>query len=218
VTSVGGTSAAIGRHGHLKWQTGWGTVGYGPSADGRSWLRGGPLGGAGGGFSQLFRRPRWQHGVVPAGSPAGRGVPDVALDADGDTGLRVGQTQRFPSGDRYGELRIGGTSLAAPLMAGMQALAAQHAGGRLGWADPAIYRQARRHAGTFRDVTAAHDGRAVIRADYLNFLNARGGRVYTVRTIGDFSGFPLPLTTRRGWDPITGVGSPNRRYLTTQGR
>ena len=45
---------------------------------------------------------------------SGRAVPDVAVAADPNTGLLVGQTQTFPDGVQYGEYRIGGTSLAAP--------------------------------------------------------------------------------------------------------
>ena len=57
------------------------------------------------------------------------------MDADPTTGMLVGETQNFPldqplrgAGVHYGEYRIGGTSLASPLMAGAQAVA-QGAGG-----------------------------------------------------------------------------------------
>ena len=47
-----------------------------------------------------------------------------------DHGMLVGETQNFslasgfgPAGVHYGEYRIGGTSLASPLMAGAQAVA-----------------------------------------------------------------------------------------------
>ena len=42
--------------------------------------------------------------------------------------MLLGITQQFPNGVHYGEYRIGGTSLASPLMAGMVAMAGQHAG------------------------------------------------------------------------------------------
>ena len=55
-----------------------------------------------------------------------RVVPDVAALADPTTGMLVGQTQTFPDGHTdYAEYRIGGTSLASPLYAGMFALAVQ---------------------------------------------------------------------------------------------
>jgi len=54
--------------------------------------------------------------------------------------MLIGETQTFPEGVRYGELRIGGTSLASPLFAGMTALLLQHAGGALGFLNPTILR------------------------------------------------------------------------------
>ena len=132
VTAVGGTSTAIGANDHLLWQTGWGTEKYSLSANGKSWqpFASPPfLYGSGGGFSDLFPRPAYQNGIVSGGAPSGRAVPDLALDADPTTGMLVGETQAFPHGVRFGEYRIGGTSLSSPLMAGMVADAVQHAEG-----------------------------------------------------------------------------------------
>ena len=154
VTAVGGTSTAIGAGGELLWQTGWGTkdTTCRPTArDGSRRSRRRVLDGSGGGFSTLFNRPAYQDGVVNEATP-GRAVPDVALDGDPTTGMLVGETQVFPNGVRYGEYRIGGTSLSSPLFAGVQALAAQAAGGRLGFANPTIYAIARDTPGAFRDV------------------------------------------------------------------
>jgi len=134
--------------------------------------------------------------------------PTSALDADPTTGMLVGETQTFPRGVGYGEYRIGGTSLASPLMAGLQALATQESG-RLGFANPRIYQLARSGSGAFRDVTAAHDGAANVRPDYVNRANASGGVAYSVRTFGDDSS----LHTGAGWDDVTGVGSPTAAYL-----
>jgi subtilase family serine protease len=218
VTSVGGTSAAIGARGKLLFQTGWATDAYTLSADRSGWRRSGPAGAAGGGLSNVFDRPSWQKGVVPAASPARRAVPDIAMDADPSTGMAVGETQEFPDGVRYAEIRIGGTSLAAPLMAGVQALASQAAGGRLGLATPAIYRLARRGVKAYTDIVPKYDGRAAIRPDFVNGLNSSGGITYGLRSFGDSAGFGARLTTARGWDYVTGVGTPNSRYLRRQGR
>ena len=70
-----------------------------------------------------------------------RVVPDIAAVADPNTGFLVGQTQTFPDGSvQYSEYRIGGTSLACPVIAGVQALAQQARGGvPIGFANPAIY-------------------------------------------------------------------------------
>lgn len=213
VTSVGGTSLAVGRRDNYLWEAGWGINKYALSASGKSWNPLGFLYGAGGGFSTLFNRPDYQKGVVPANKPAGRAVPDLALDADPTTGMLVGETQTFPNGTHYDEYRIGGTSLASPLMAGVQALASQSRGGRLGFANPRIYDLAR-SGSAFTDVTAAHDPDANVRPDYANGLNPSDGILYSVRTFDDDSS----LHTTRGWDDVTGVGSPNSTYYVTGGR
>ena len=110
ITSVGGTSTGIGQDGSLATQTGWGTNKWALSADGTSWTPQGFLYGSGGGFSGFFNRPDYQKGVVPNTAPAGRAYPDVAMNADPNTGMLIGETQTFPSGVAYGEYRIGGTS------------------------------------------------------------------------------------------------------------
>lgn len=67
----------------------------------------------GGGLSRYTARPVWQ--TVFAGIPGDtRAVPDVALDACDDPGYAV-----YRAGD--GWLAAGGTSLAAPVMAGLYA-------------------------------------------------------------------------------------------------
>lgn len=101
------------------------------------------------------------------------------------------------------------TSLASPLMAGIQALATQKMG-RLGFADPRIYSLARTGTGAFRDVTQAHDNAANVRVDYANGINAKDGLLYSVRSFDDDSS----LNTTKGWDDVTGVGSPKQAYFT----
>jgi subtilase family serine protease len=211
VTAAGGTTTAIGADGKLAWQTGWGTQKYSLSADGTSRTSVGFLYGAGGGYSALFDRPDYQIGVVPGNAPAGRAVPDVALDADPTTGMLVGETQTVPKGGgvAYAEYRIGGTSLAAPLFSGMTALTLQHAGGGIGLLNPTIYSQA--DSGTFTDVKGVPADAGNVRPDFVNSVDASGGVVYSVRTFNQDSS----LTIGAGWDDITGVGSPNAGWLTS---
>jgi subtilase family serine protease len=213
-TAVGGTSLAVGRRDDYLWEAGWGTNKFQLSQSGIRWEPLGFLYGAGGGFSTLFNRPAYQRGVVPAGSPAGRAVPDVGLDGDPTTGMLIGETQTFPDGVYYDEYRLGGTSLASPLMAGVQALATQAQGRRLGFANPRIYNLARSGGEEFTDVTSAHDPAANVRPDYANGVNARDGILYSVRTFDDDSS----LKTNPGWDDVTGVGSPNSAYFEATGR
>jgi subtilase family serine protease len=209
VTSVGGTSDAIDADGKFQFQTGWGTQRYSLAADGKSWVTPTFLYGAGGGSSALFNQPAYQRGVVKGALASTRAVPDVGLDADPTTGMLVGQTQTFPDGVRYGEYRIGGTSLASPLFAGMTALLLQHAGGRLGALNPVIYAQA--GSKTFTDVKGTPADAGNVRVDYVNSLNADEGLRYTVRTFNQDSSLPVAA----GWDPVTGIGSPNSGWVTS---
>jgi len=205
-TAVGGTTTAIGATGGLLWETGWGTEKYSLSADGTSWDPLGFLYGAGGGESSLFGQPAYQAGITPAGA---RGVPDVALDADPTTGMLVGETQTFPDGVQYDQYRIGGTSLASPLFAGMTALAFQHAEGGVGLLNPTIYA----HPSAFTDVSGPGPDSGNIRVDFANDVDASGGLLYSVRTFDQDSS----LTVGPGWDDVTGLGSPNTGWLTAVG-
>jgi len=112
-----------------------------------------PNGGAGGGgVSDAFPLPTWQSGLgVPAATTptGGRGVPDVAGDADPNTGYNVlvdGQS-----------MVIGGTSAVAPLWAGLTALINQQRAQPVGYLNPLIYADAVRTS-AFRDITHGDNG------------------------------------------------------------
>jgi len=206
-TAAGGTSTGIAT-GAITAQTGWGTHTWALSPNGQRWIDGGFLYGAGGGYSALFNQPAFQNGVVPTTAPVGRAVPDIAMDADPNTGMLIGQTQTFPDGVHYGEYRIGGTSLASPLLAGMMALANQGAGTGFGWANPLLYSAPK---GLITDVThgTAHGIKGVVRVNNNNGIDATDGLSYFVRTFDQDSS----LATARGWDPVTGLGVPNPAFL-----
>lgn len=130
-------------------------------------------GGTGGGISDLFPLPSYQAsaGVPPSANPGGRvgrGVPDVAGDADPQTGYRV----RVDGQDAV----IGGTSAVAPLWAGLVARLNQALGRDVGDLHDAIYRA----PGAFNDITSGNNGAY------------RAGP---------------------GWDPCTGLGSPDGTEL-----
>ncbi|MEV6110179.1 S53 family peptidase [Streptomyces sp. NPDC051940] len=221
VTSVGGTSLAVGKGDSYLWETGWGTQKSVLSADGKSWdgFPGAFTSGAGGGTSKAVAQPDYQRGVVPDalatanGGAAMRTVPDIGAVADPNTGFLVGQTQQFPDGSyQYSEYRIGGTSLAAPVIAAVQALAQQASGGTpLGFANPAIY--ARYGSAGLHDVTDHPLGPdtelAVVRVDYANSVDATGGLLTSLRGLGHDSS--LPAVT--GYDAVTGVGTPAAGYV-----
>ncbi len=136
------------------------------------WNNGNGNGATGGGVSDTFGRPARQADVGVPGS--GRGVPDVAGNADPQTGYQV-----LVDGTRT---VIGGTSAVAPLWAGLVARLAQATGGLLhGFADT-LYAGASPGASPpgFRDVTTGDNG--------------------------SYSAGP-------GWDPCTGLGSPDGSAL-----
>lgn len=88
----------------------------------------------GGGISEYFPKPGYQASanVPPAYSGfAGRGVPDVAGDADPQTGYKV-----LVKGRR---IVVGGTSATAPLFAGLIALLNERHGSPLGFIHPGLY-------------------------------------------------------------------------------
>ncbi|MBO0780244.1 MAG: S8/S53 family peptidase, partial [Ktedonobacteraceae bacterium] len=85
----------------------------------------GPKGsGGGGGLSSVFQQPDWQvgPGVQNQYSNGKREVPDVAADADPQTGYAVYCTVSASGCPSSGNVTVGGTSAAAPLWAGSAAL------------------------------------------------------------------------------------------------
>ncbi|PYU20442.1 MAG: serine protease [Acidobacteria bacterium] len=212
VTAVGGTSLAVGAANNYLFETGWGT--FTTSWTGTAWKPTPPgawLYGAGGGVSQLFPEPSYQVGVVHASvfsaqGRTGRAVPDVAADADPNTGYLIGETQTFPDGSvKYSEYRIGGTSLSCPLMAGIMALADQAAGQPHGFANPFFYSQ----PGAFTDIVNPASTVAVVRTNYVNSVDASAGLAYTLRTMNQ----TLSLQTTPGYDDVTGLGTPTAAVL-----
>lgn len=116
----------------------------------------GPAGGAtGGGVSVEFPQPTWQATAGVPASPAGgtgRGLPDVAANADPDTGYRVlvdGQQQV-----------VGGTSAVAPLWAALTCRLVQALGKPLGLAQPALYQGVEPGVAVagLRDITEGSNG------------------------------------------------------------
>ena len=107
-------------------------------------------GATGGGVSTLFALPSWQANSnvpAPATSTGGRGIPDVAGDADPSTGYTIrvdGETTT-----------IGGTSAVAPLWAGLIALANAANKTDAGFVNPVLYSAS---PAPFRDITSGNNG------------------------------------------------------------
>ncbi|HWD85124.1 MAG TPA: S53 family peptidase [Solirubrobacteraceae bacterium] len=263
-TAVGGTSLAIGSDGARTGEWGWSTArswlcnstyvalgGCSSSQEG-TWL---PIGlaldgGSGGGTSVSYPQPPYQAGVVPSSlsEAAGSGgpmrvEPDISMDADPATGELIGQYQTFPDGSYYDQYRLGGTSLATPLFAGLLANAIQaHGGTGFGLVNPALY--------TLYKATAVHTGSSAIddilppaggkmdqyRADYANSIDTTDGMIYSTRII-DYEGTEqycpakghksgptsactqrqVALNTGSGYDNMTGLGSAGTGLVTALG-
>jgi kumamolisin len=131
-------------------------------------------GATGGGVSNVFAIPSYQSAAKVPANPetkfAGRGVPDVAGDADPATGYRIvagGQSEV-----------VGGTSAVAPLYAALIALINQTLGKNVGFINPTLYGNL---TGSFNDITTGNNDDS---------------------KLGYYSAGP-------GWDPCTGLGSPN---------
>jgi hypothetical protein len=112
---------------------------------------------------------------------------------------------------RYSEYRLGGTSLSSPLMAGVMALADQRAGGRHGFANPALY--GRYGTAAYRDVVAPLAPIAVVRNDFVNSVDPSEGTTTKLRTFDQTGTLP----TTPGYDDVTGVGTPNGQQFLDAG-
>jgi hypothetical protein len=105
--------------------------------------------------SKLWARPFYQSGLAPAtgdcGAAAGcREVPDLSIDGDPATGYVASYDGAWHV--------VGGTSVGAPAIAAMTALAESSpacAGRRIGFLNPILYGPAR---GDLRDVTIGDNG------------------------------------------------------------
>jgi subtilase family serine protease len=214
VTAVGGTALGVDAANNRLFELGWETTRALLNTTGE-WGTPSFLYGSGGGTSRLFAQPAYQVGIVPDsiakqyGGGAMRVVPDVSADGEIQTGMLVGQTQTFPDGTvKYGEFRLGGTSLSSPLMAGMLALAVQQRGLALGFANPKLYAAAAT-AGAYHDITKTdlptYPG--VVRNDFINTVDASDGYRYSERLFDQDQ--ILTIHVRSGYDDVTGIGTPN---------
>jgi hypothetical protein len=245
-TAVGGTTLQIGSAGQRVGEFGWSTgrawycngtaasaaVGICTSDQLGTWLPVDPTlpsGGGGGGTSVVYPQPAWHQGVVPAalsernGSAPMRVEPDISMEGDPATGMLVGETQTFPEGVHYDQYRIGGTSVASPLMAGVVARADQLAGRSLGFLNPKLYAQYGSTA-ALDDISGTHQ--VMSRSDFANALDSSDGFLYSSRVI-DYQGqeeFCDPTTNQcsarqvalsatPGYDSMTGLGSPGPSFV-----
>ncbi|HEV2376516.1 MAG TPA: protease pro-enzyme activation domain-containing protein [Streptosporangiaceae bacterium] len=215
--AVGGTTLGLGKTSNRLFETGWSNGAF-LSAHGH-WQLAGEDGAAGGGPSQLWQQPSYQQGVVPASltTPAGgrggpvRSVPDLSADADPFTGMLIGM---FNNKGTFTLTDIGGTSLACPLVAGMVAAAQQGQPTPFGFLDPVFYKL----AGT----AAFHDALPLTSASpplwRATVCAITGCHSLFLLQFDDQNPSMLGYTgqvTLKGYDNMTGLGTPNGQAFIT---
>jgi hypothetical protein len=184
VLGVGGTTLPADKNGKpdRSLETGWSL--------GSDSNLGFPNAGSTGGISAVEAEPPYQAGIQAylnaEGYPSGgyRAVPDVAYDADPNTGVPIYDSYSLPPGTPWGE--IGGTSMGAPQWAALIAIAdqARVAAGE-GTLDgpsqllPAIYQIAQTDPRAFQNISTGNNG---------------------------YNAGP-------GYNLVTGLGTPNPQYL-----
>ena len=201
-----------------------------------TWLPVSLNGGSGGFTSYDYTQPWYQAGVVPSalalrnealfGDVPLRVEPDISMDADPSTGFLIGLHETFPSGRvKYGQTRYGGTSLASPILAGVIADADQAAGTPVGFINPAIYKLDGT-AGAIDDILPGGK-QAQVRVDHANTYGpgAKGfiqsfreltyeGAITYCDATGNCATRPNTLTTAKGYDSMTGLGSTGPNFVS----
>ncbi len=227
-TAIGGTSTFINKNNSIKFQTGWGfnftrIAGPNPNAPTVPPLPFGFQGGAGGGTSFVFAKPRYQ-----ASLPGRfRKVPDIAMNADPQTGGEIIITlSQMKGGQQFVEV-FGGTSLACPMFSAVWAIANQVAKVPLGQAAPYLYELDSEAIMDVTDLTSPFNVAGIIfnpphppmfeSADDLaapldgtvNYISALFQSPSSTRWDVFTFGTDSSLRTGPGWDNVTGLGTPN---------
>ena len=131
---------------------------------------------AGGSPSTFEPKPVWQNALVPGTK---RGLPDVAMDADPNSGAEV-----YVNG---GLEQWGGTSLASPIFVGLWARMIAIKGTSIGFAAPLLYQAP---SADFHDITVGNNGGEVAKVGY-DFASGRGSVILSV--LANQVGVPSPL-------------------------
>jgi len=150
------------------------------------------FGSTGGGFSTIWKKPLFQ---LLQHTQGARGVPDVSYSGDVNGGMLIAWSQGVSS--QVGEIWIfGGTSAGSPQWAAITALADEAGHHRLGDLNPRLYAigDSPLYGYAFHDVTTGNNS--------VTLLDDNNNPV----SITGYSAGP-------GWDPVTGLGSPNVAHL-----
>lgn len=164
----------------------------------------GNISGGGGGVSGYITKPSWQTGLnVP--NDGYRDTPDIAFNASTEHGYVVCQgvdlqPPGMPASNACFSAAEGGTSAAAPAMAGITALLNTATGSIQGNMNPLIYRLAATTPSAFHDVTVASSGVTDCTAQVVSICNNSD------TTLGGGLGL-AGYVVGPGYDQVTGWGS-----------
>jgi uncharacterized protein (TIGR03437 family) len=202
VTSVGGTEfqEGTGTYWSVTNSATFGSaLSYIPETSWNDSTQDGQPSASGGGSSRFFAKPSWQTGPGVPGDNA-RHVPDVSLNASADHDGYIVYTQGADS-------IFGGTSVPAPIFAGITALVNQRlvAAGKLsapglGNINPTLYAMAQSTTGVFHDIVTGDN--------IVTVTCPPRSRSCVPGTVG-YSAGP-------GYDLVTGWGSVDAYQLVTQ--
>ena len=190
----------------------------------------GGLSSGGGGISILTPAPTWQTGVPGISSITSGGfrlVPDVSLasspnnagylycSSDSSTGITGSCSYGFRDQTDSNLTIIGGTSVAAPIFAGMMAIIAQSKGNTtgMGLVNPTLYTLASNsstYASAFHDITSGNNA-CTVGTTYADGVSTTTGA--TLYGPACASGGSYSATT--GYDLATGLGSVDLNNLLT---
>jgi large repetitive protein len=165
----------------------------------------------GGGASTIYGKPSWQTGTgVPA--DGARDLPDVALSAAGGHdgylfcwGLQQG-CETSSQGAFITAGVVGGTSVSSPTFAGIIALVAQQAGGRLGLANYVLYRLAASQQ-NLGSCNSTNQTNSTVRSTCV-FNDVTTGNNNVPGQVG--------YSAQAGYDQATGLGSVDAANLVNQ--
>ncbi len=191
--------------------------------------------GTGGGYSMFWAAPTWQVNAKAVTTPGGvadptaaRVIPDVAADADPQTGYAIYCTAGSICAGLNGWFDIGGTSAAAPLWASLGALTNQQAGGslpggtRIGLITPALYQLYGSDTGatgatgitmgsaTYYDYSAQVNGSTPPASGQVVFHDVTQGS----NTFPSTQGFPAGFSAQTGFDAVSGLGTMQAQSTT----
>jgi subtilase family serine protease len=237
VTGVGGTSTFLDAKNNILLQTGWGLNATRiaeptPNPPTVPPLFLGFEGGAGGGNSVVYAKPKFQKGSTTGGVKF-RQTPDIAMNADPQTGNEIIVTPTSIPGDDVFVEVFGGTSLSTPMFSAFWALAnqaAEAAGvGPLGQAAPILYELKGdaitdvnvKNIDTILNVSGTifnppnppqFESAAALslpQPPTKRFVSALFQSPSSTRWDVFTFGADTSLSTGPGWDNVTGLGTPN---------